>query len=62
MAAHKGEKHHKAKLNEDQVRELRRLRETEGLSYQKLCERVDWLVSLCTMERMIRRRNWKHVE
>lgn len=32
----KGEKHHNSKLTIDQVREMRKLRETQGLTYNKL--------------------------
>lgn len=62
MAARRGESHHKAKLTDELVRELRRLRETTGMSYQRLCEHVDWLVDNTTMEAMIKRKTWKHVE
>jgi hypothetical protein len=62
MAARKGEAHHKAKLTDDLVREVRRLRRTEGLSIQRLCEHIGWLVGVHTMESVIQRRTWKHVE
>lgn len=62
MAARKGEAHHKAKLTEDEVREIRRIRAEEGLSCTKLAERIDWKVDTSTIHRIIRREGWSHVE
>lgn len=62
MAARKGELHHKAKLTEDLVRELRRVRAEQGLSYLKLCELSGWVVGKKTLEHAVSGKTWKHVQ
>jgi group I intron endonuclease len=55
-----GSGNHMAKLTEDQVREIRKLREDEGQSYRALAERFG--VSEASISLMCRRLTWKHVE
>lgn len=62
MAPRLGAEHHKAKADEDLVREIRRLRDEEGLSFQKIAEAIDWRVEVTTVRAIATRRTWRHVE
>lgn len=53
--------HHKAKLDEDKVREIRRLRTEEGLSYVGIADRLNWIVDVGTIRAAAIRRTWRHV-
>lgn len=48
------------KLNEDIVREIRRLREKENLTYKEIAELTGTTKS--TVADIIRKRTWKHVQ
>ena len=61
MAARTGTEHHKAKLTNEQVIEIRRLRNEEGLSIMKIAERVGWIVETQTIDAIVRNRTWRHL-
>lgn len=60
MAAHKGEKHHKAILTAKDVREIRKEYATGTTSYWKLCLKYG-LASPAHIRQIIYREIWKHV-
>lgn len=61
MPAHKGRRHHKVKLSEDQVRQIRRWK-AEGVTYLQIQERLDFLVCQGTISALLRGKTWRHVE
>lgn len=58
MPARPGERHHFAKLNDDKVREIRRLHST-GIDYLTLSNRYG--VDQSVIGRVVTRKAWKHV-
>lgn len=60
MGAHNGAAHHKAKLTDDKVRQIRQWR-AEGATYDEILERLDWLINSSTLWCAIHRRTWRHV-
>lgn len=57
---HYGASHPFAKLNDDAVREIRRLHADEGLSYNEIGRRFG--VSGQTVRLIVLRRTWRHVQ
>jgi hypothetical protein len=55
----KGESHYRAKLTEDDVREIRRLYATGNFSYQELA--LKFGVVKTTIIDIVRRKTWKHI-
>lgn len=53
-----GERHHQAKLTEDQVHEIRSLRES-GMSLKAIAEKFP--VSVSTIHLIVSGKNWKHI-
>jgi hypothetical protein len=60
MAAKSGSRHHKAKLTEKQVIEMREKYAAGGTSYWKLAMEYD-IDSGNTIGQIIRRRTWTHI-
>ena len=60
MAPKKGSLHHKAKLTEEQVREIREKYAAGGVSYWKLALEYD-INSTDTIRQIIIRRTWTHI-
>jgi hypothetical protein len=56
----RGEKHHRAKLSEDQVRDLRARYAAGQVSLSKLAAEFD--VSTSTVAKVIYRKTWSHVD
>lgn len=48
------------KLNEDIVREVRRLREEENYTYKRIADELN--LNKSTVADIVRRRTWKHVQ
>ena len=61
MAAKRGELHHKARLTNELVKELRELHATGQWSYMRLAERIGYLADETTIGSAVRRETWKHV-
>mgnify|MGYP003346091124 CR=1 FL=1 len=59
VGAHKGEKHHKAKLTESQVMEIRKRYSTERISYAQLA--FEYGVNYKTIYQIINFKVWKHL-
>jgi len=56
----RGEESHQARLTEDQVREIRRLKAEEGWSFTKLGKHFG--VSDVACSKIVRRKTWSHVK
>lgn len=61
MPAQKGERHHRAKLTEDDVRKIRELRK-DGYSALRICEEIGWKVGLSSIESVFYGKTWRHVK
>lgn len=61
MAARRGEAHHKAKITDDDVREIRRLR-AAGLSYTQITDAIDWKIDVSTVRFVVKGLTWRHVK
>lgn len=59
--ARRGVKHHKAKLNPDLVRQIRKWK-ASGITYVGIQERLGWSVSQGTISAVLRGQTWRHVE
>jgi len=57
--AHSGEAHHYAKLTDDKVRRIRRLREIYGWTIRVLAEEFE--VGKTTIRDILDKHTWKHV-
>jgi len=57
--AHSGEAHHYAKLTDDKVRRIRRLRAVYGYTIKELAELFE--VGKTTIRDVLARHTWKHV-
>ena len=55
----RGEQHPRAKLTEDDVREIRRIRKEEGVTYAALSRQFN--VPTSAIGAIVRRKNWAHV-
>lgn len=55
----RGERHPVAKLDETAVREIRRLRSVEGLTYRQIAARFD--VDLTNIACIVKRKTWAHI-
>lgn len=59
--ARKGMAHHKAKITDDDVREIRRLR-AAGLSYTQVTDAIGWKIDVSTVRFIIKGLTWRHVK